>query len=70
MSAHDILGPITPSACQNIYVFVATKIHFQATLRRIFKEERLVAINASVNPFILPVIYYRISLDVFIFVLL
>ena len=70
MSARDVSGPITPSARQNVYIFVATKIRFQVTLRRVFGEERLAAINASVNPFIFPVIYYSLSLDVFIFVLL
>ena len=68
MSAREIVGPFSPSAHQTIHIFVSTKIRFQATLRRIFGEQRLAAINASVNPFVLPLVYYRHSLDVFIFV--
>ena len=70
MSARDVSGPFTPSAHQMIHIFVGTKLRFQATLRRIFGEARLAAINASVAPFILPVIYYQNSLYVFVFVLL
>ena len=70
MSANDIAGPIRPSAAQKIHIWVCTKLRFQAILRRTFGEQRLAAINASVSPFIFPVIYYRISLDVHIFVLL
>lgn len=70
MSAHDISGPIIPSTCQRIHVCVCTKIRFQATLRSLFGEQSLAAINALVNPFILPLIVYSISLDVYIFVLL
>ena len=70
MSARDVSGPSIPSACQNIYIYVGTKLRFQSLLRRYFGEERLAAINASINPFILPLIYYRFSLDVHIFVLL
>ena len=70
MSAQDVIGPIIPSARQTIYISVCTKLRFQRTLRNLFGQERLAAINASVNPFILPLIYYPISLDVHIFVLL
>ena len=70
MSARDVSGPFNPSVHQTIHIFVCTKLRFQATLRRIFGEQRLAAINASVNPFILPVVYYQISLDVCIFVLI
>ena len=69
-SVREIVGPFTPSAHQTIHIFVSTKIRFQATLKRIFGEQRLAAINASVNPFVLPLVCYRHSLDVFIFVLL
>ena len=70
MNANDIVGPIRPSAGQKIHIWVCTKLHFQVVLRNTFGEQRLAAINASVSPFIFPVIYYRISLYVHIFVLL
>ena len=70
MSARDISGPFNPSVHQTIHIFVCTKLRFQATLGRIFGEARLAAINASIAPFILPVVYYQISLDVYIFVLI
>ena len=70
MNANDITGPIRPSAGQKIHIWVCTKLHFQAVVRNPFGEQRLAVINASVSPFIFPVIYYRISLDVQIFVLL
>ena len=70
MNANDIAGPIRPSAGQKIHIWVCTTLRFQAVLRNTFGEQRLAAINASVSPFIFPVIYYRMSLDVHIFVLL
>ena len=70
MSARDVSGSFNPSVHQTIHIFVCTKLHFQATLRRVFGEARLAAINASIAPFILPVVYYKISLDVYIFVLI
>ena len=70
MSARDIPGPFNPSEHQTIHIFVCTKLRFQATLRRIFGEARLAAIIASVAPFILPTVFYQISLDVYIFVLI
>ena len=70
MSARDVSRPFNPFAHQTIHIFVCTKLHFQATLRRLFGESRLAAINASIAPFILPVVYYRHSLDVFVFVLI
>ena len=70
MSARDVSGPITPSAQQQIHIYVCTKLRLQVNLRRIFGEQRLAEINASVNPFILPLIFEQFSLDVYIFVLL
>ena len=70
MSARDASGPFIPSACQTIHILVGTKLRFQAYLRRFFREERLAAINASIAPFILLVVYYEHFLDVFIFVLI
>ena len=70
MSAREISGPFIPSARQTIYFLVGTKIHVQAYLRRLFGEERLAAINASVAPFILSAVYYRHSFDVYIYILL
>ena len=70
MSARDVSGPFIPAACQTIHILVGTKLRFQAYLRRLFGEERLAAINASVAPFILPTVYYRHSFDVYIYILL
>jgi len=70
MSARDISRTLSPFAHQTIHIYVCTKLCFQSILRRYFGEERLTAINASINPFILPLMYYRVSLDVHIFVLL
>ena len=70
MSASDVSGPFNPSAHQTIHIYVGTKLRFQGTLQRIFGEARLAAINASVAPFILPIVFYQFSLDVYIFVLL
>ena len=70
MSANGVPGPTRALAAQKVHIWVCTKFHFQVTLRNVFGEQRLAEINASVNPFIFPVIYYRYSLDVHIFVLL
>ena len=70
MSARDVSGPFIPSARQTIYILVGIKLRFQAYLRRLFGEARLAAINASVAPFILLVVYYQHSFDVYIFILL
>ena len=70
MTARDVSGPFIPSAHQAIHIYLGTKLRLQATLRRLFGEERLAAINALVAPFILPAVYYRYSFDVFIFILL
>ena len=70
MSARDVSRPFIPFARQTIYIPLGTKLRFQAYLRRFFGEERLVAINALVAPFILPAVYYQHLLDVYIFILL
>ena len=70
MSARDVSGPFIPSTRQTIYILVGTKLRFQSYMRRLLGEERLEVINASVAPFILPVVYYRHSFDVYIFILL
>ena len=70
MSARDVSGPFIPSARQTIHILVGTKLCFQAYLRRLFREERLAAINALVAPFILPAVYYGHSFDVYIYILL
>lgn len=70
MSAQDITGPIIPSTRQRVHICVCTKIRFQSIIRNLFEQERLATINASVNPFVLPIVIYSISLDVYIFVLL
>ena len=63
----DILGPINPFPRQENHIHVSIKLHFQATLRRYFGEERLALINASIEPFIfLAVIFCSLSLDVHI----
>ena len=70
MSARDVSRPFIPIARQNIHILVGTKLCFQAYLRRLFREERLAAINASIAPFILPAVHYQYSFDVYIFILL
>ena len=70
MSARDISGPVVPIAQQSIHIIVSTKLRFQAHLRRLFGEQRLAAINASVAPFFLSAVYYQHSFDIFVFVLL
>ena len=45
MSIQDVVGPIIPSARQTIYISVCTKLRFQRTLRNLFGQERLAAIN-------------------------
>ena len=70
MSARDLSGPFIPFARQTIYILIGTKLFFQAYLRRLFGEARLVAINVLVAPFILHAVYYQHSFDVYIFILL
>ena len=70
MSARDISGPFIPFACQTIYILVGTKLCFQAYLRRLFGKARLATINTSIALFILPVVYYQHSFDIFIFIIL
>ena len=68
MSATDILGVFNLFAHQTIHTIVCTKLCFQAIVRRLFGEFRLVAINALVAPFILLWAHYLASLNVVIFV--
>ena len=59
MSAQDISCLVDTFPRQEIHIRVSTKLCFQATLRRFFGVERLVAINASVEPFIFPLICWQ-----------
>lgn len=70
MNQEDLQGPLIPITRQAVHIIVSTKLRFQRVIRRIFGPNRLAAaVNASVDPFILPIIRYDISLDVYIFVL-
>lgn len=69
MNHRDIYGPIRPIAQQSIHIIVSTKLRFQNLLRNTPGPHRLAAINASVNPFIFPVIRYNLTFDVYIFIL-
>lgn len=63
-------GPIIPLARQYIQIYICTKLRFEAILRSALGHERLAAINALVTPFIFSMIDYRVSLDVYVFVLI
>ena len=69
MNQEDLYRELIPLARQNIYIVVSTKLQFQRVIRGVLGPRHLAAINASVNPFILPIIRYKLSFDVFIFVL-
>lgn len=69
MNQEDLYRELIPLARQNIYIVVSTKLQFQRVIRGVLGPRHLAAINASVNPFILPIIRYNLSFDVFIFVL-
>ena len=69
MNQEDLYRELIPLARQNIYIVVSTKLQFQCVIRGVLGPRHLAAINASVNPFILPIIRYNLSFDVFIFVL-
>ena len=69
MNQEDLYRELIPLARQNIYIVVSTKLQFQRVIRGVLGPRHLATINASVNPFILPIIRYNLSFDVFIFVL-
>ena len=69
MNQEDLYRELIPLARQNIYIVVSTKLQFQRVIRGVLGPRHLAAINASVNPFILPIIRYNLSFGVFIFVL-
>lgn len=69
MNQEDITAPFVPIARQSVHIIVSTKFRFQRNILSLFGPQRLAAINASVNPFILPLIKYNISFDIYIFVL-
>ena len=70
MNQEDLYRELIPLARQNIYIVVSTnKLQFERVIRGVLGPRHLAAINASVNPFILPIIRYNLSFDVFIFVL-
>lgn len=69
MNQEELHGPLRPITRQAVHIIVSTKLRFQRVIRRIFGPHRLAAVNASVDPFILPIIRYDLSLDVYIFVL-
>ncbi len=69
MNQEDLYRQLIPLARQNVYIVVSTKLQFQRVIRGVLGSRHLAAINASVNPFILPLIRYNINFDVFIFVL-
>lgn len=69
MNHRDLYGPIHPLARQTVHIVASTKLRFQNIIRNLLGPRRLAEINASINPFILPLIRYDLGLDVFIFVL-
>lgn len=70
MNQEDIYRRVESFSRQSIHIIVSSKLQFQRVIRRVVGPSRLAAINASVNPFILPLIRYDLSFDVYIFVLL
>lgn len=71
MNHEEVYAPAEPLSRQNIYIVVSTKLRFQRTLRSMIGSRRLAAINASLDPFFLPMIRQGSTrLDVIIFVLL
>ena len=63
MNQEEIIAPFRPIARQSIHIIVSTKFRFQRNILSLFGPLHLVAINTSVNPFILPMIKYNISFD-------
>lgn len=70
MNQEDLYRRLISYARQEIHIVVGSKLQFQRVIRRMFGPRQVAAINASVNPFILPLIRYDISFDVYIFILL
>ena len=70
MNQEDLYCRLIPLARQDVHIVVSTKLQFQRVFRRLFGPRQIAAINASVNPFILPLIRYDLSFDVYIFILL
>ena len=54
----------------SIHVVLSCKIFFQQRLALTFGADRLAEINASPQPFLLPLLDYNLTFDVYIFILL
>ena len=54
----------------SIHVVLSCKIFFQQRLALTFGADRLAEINASPQPFLLPLLDYSHTFDVYIFILL
>ena len=54
----------------SFHVVLSCKIFFQQRLALTFGADRLVEINASPQPFLLPLLDYNLTFDVYIFILL
>ena len=66
---HPLSTPFAPTARQFVHIIISTKLRFQGRIRHLFGEAALAAINASIKPFILPIINYNLAFDIFIFIL-
>jgi len=63
-----ITATFIPIAIHPVHIIVSTNFRFQRTIYNLFGPSHLNAINAFVNPFILPLIKYNIIFDIYIFV--
>ena len=54
----------------SIHVVLSCKIFFQQRLALTFGADHLAEINASPQPFLLPLLDYNLTFDVYIFILL
>ena len=61
--------PYVPSRQQSVHIILDRKMFYQQRMVSLFGRERLAEINASKEPFILPLINYHNTFDVIIFIL-
>lgn len=61
--------PYVPNRRQNVHILFSLKIHFQQRIALMFGADRLAEVNASTEPFILPLVNHHNSFDVLIFIL-
>lgn len=70
MNQEDLYQRFITLARQDVHVIVSAKLQFQRVIRRMFGPTQVATINASVNPFILPLICYDLNFDMYIFIII